>query len=1596
MKGQFFIVAAIIMVIGIVSVVNTLSIPKEVKEVEKSEVGYFLKSIKNTVLDLYASWPYPREHRRTIKLTSYGCDPYVVSVKTLVDFPNDVDSGSVIVTRGYEVLSDQVLWENLEEKIGYVVFPSYLGCESQELQLYYNLLGESWEEMEPGPLIYYTNTSQQIEVRGIGYKVVIDKTQGGAITLIQMLGEQDMITKVESLYRCNGTSYEQYNSNPLIDILYSGPVLLVVRIRGNHGISTRESFTQYVYFYPERVEIREVGSVAETIYCDPSQEHTYGHLVQLSGSPIYTENGWIEYNYGEYGLAILKNDSYFESFDLSTTYAYLNAWDSTTMAGSKEYWLTLYPHPGGSEKVMDYDSKLRNLAVEVGGEESKDSLMSLYKNTLSDFMGGFGYLVSISREKGEIYENYSGQPSWLHLVSEYPNEEPGKDNILTLHFEEGTGNKTYDSSDEGNNGVFYGEILNDGELRNDIFDEFEDGNYDGWTLDCGGEPVGEMVSGYKSDYAFKINSTGGDGLACAYKSYDAVDGETIFYACKGYGCRLCVWNGSQYISDCVSHPFSSDWKIYSIKVKKTQSNVRIYLYNDGITGHWAAYDFITEGPIWVKGKSGNALRFDGVENRIAVPSTEDLKYRGENKTILFWINVDPKETTGGKIISKAWNGNGKYNYWVAWTGTDKITVRLTGGNGTVDYIYELTTSDSFPKGVWLFLAVTFSSDRKVKIYVNGTIKAQGTHSIDEWNPRYGDTNVSLCIGSLYPYGGTWAGNEAFSINGTLDEVRIYNRSLSEDEIQEIYKNNTFIRDGLIAYWRFEEGKGDEASDSHIWDYDGKFGKAMSFDGKDDYVKLSDSGMEWDFKTFSAEFWIKTTDATSVLGEGAKWRPLILSNGKVRFWIRGLSNGVDSADYLDGNKVVGDGNFHQVVVTYDIATKKMQIYVDGELDAEKTTTVEIYEDGHDNQAIGCGYVGSPGCIEAVIDEVRVYNRVLGAEEVKEHYERKITPRWRKTIYLMQDRESWPVSFNLHLPEAEGIVIADEYGNVMPSQLHAEAEYPYETPDEYNILTYHFDEGSGSTAHDSSGNGNDGTLYYYQVSSTADVADTNSTQCVDDDSLSTSDDFYNGWTFKATSGAAAGQTTTIADYDYVSTSYRVLYFSTELTGFSQGDNYELYLDQEGPDWVTGKFNGALEFDGQNDYVQRGGVFDPSSASFTLEAWFLSYSPPSEPSRFVLAKTSSMGTIYIRQYYGKVYGAIVGNYSNPDSQSTIQGGSIEPGRWYHVVMTYDKQTGEHKLYLNGKLIGTNVKNITDWSNLPGSSFYVGAYWSGASPSSFWNGLIDEVRVYTRVLSGEEIKEHYESRSLLSILGSGKYYVYYDNKSIIHAEGSDLSFNKSDLEVSNSFIEWDFDDYYFSYEGSPNWFASANKWYTFNGTHEAFSLSDFTVLESGPAAIKIGAQALNVFYNFTIFAFNPFILVEVSGPERVRFGPFWSVNGDDDYYMYFQGEESTFKNISYKGVNQEKYVWLGKRDDKGALIAFVPYSKLYPGNLSAGTNFMWVEVQGDKDPKVYLLPDEFSSWEYDYWKESFEGEYVFLDELEKMKVNLASSKVRVSAEVS
>jgi len=197
---------------------------------------------------------------------------------------------------------------------------------------------------------------------------------------------------------------------------------------------------------------------------------------------------------------------------------------------------------------------------------------------------------------------------------------------------------------------------------------------------------------------------------------------------------------------------------------------------------------ITSG--WAEGKYGNALEVDGLNDRIQVPYNTGLNYIGGEFSLEAWIKPDSEETTGGKILSKPWNGSGQYNYWLSYGSDQTISVHLAGTTS-----YDLTTIQSFSRDAWHHVVATVSSDSSVKLYVDGALGNNGTHSIIGWAPSSGNGKHVLCIGTLYCYAPGWAGNTGHAFDGLIDEVAIYNRALTATEVKDHYY--AFVNKGMI-------------------------------------------------------------------------------------------------------------------------------------------------------------------------------------------------------------------------------------------------------------------------------------------------------------------------------------------------------------------------------------------------------------------------------------------------------------------------------------------------------------------------------------------------------------------------------------------------------------------------------------------------------------------------------------------------------------------------------------------------------------------------------------------------------------------------------
>ncbi len=173
------------------------------------------------------------------------------------------------------------------------------------------------------------------------------------------------------------------------------------------------------------------------------------------------------------------------------------------------------------------------------------------------------------------------------------------------------------------------------------------------------------------------------------------------------------------------------------------------------------------------------------------------------------------------------------------------------------------------------------------------------------------------------------------------------------------------------------------------------------------------------------------------------------------------------------------------------------------------------------------------------------------------------------------------------------------------------------------------------------------------------------------------------------------------------------------------------------TTGRVGNALNFDGVNDYVDCGDApsLNPTKA-ISLEAWIMTnrITDDGTPQSYqtIVSKFWKNG-YFLRINPGGRIGFGVTSI-RPISLQTEP--VLEVGQWYHVAGTYDWSSGL-SIYINGQLIDNagydgNVTNV--------NSYLTMGAWTESHLSNF-DGVIDEVAIYNRALSEEEITHHYNN---------------------------------------------------------------------------------------------------------------------------------------------------------------------------------------------------------------------------------------------------------------
>jgi hypothetical protein len=212
------------------------------------------------------------------------------------------------------------------------------------------------------------------------------------------------------------------------------------------------------------------------------------------------------------------------------------------------------------------------------------------------------------------------------------------------------------------------------------------------------------------------------------------------------------------------------------------NNKRLIDQAQGLVGYWPfdegsgtiAKDYsgngnngtLVNGPTWTTGKVGGALSFDGVDDYVRVPYNPNLNVLNNKFTIAMWLNMNTQTGTERYILGKFNYLNSGY-YIFMYSGENKVSFGFHGGG----IVWILKTSD-ITYNQWQHIAVTLDGNI-MKVYLNG-ILISSTNGVGAIGT---DTN-NLTIGGITP--SLRVGNKF------IDDARIYNRALSDAEIQALY------------------------------------------------------------------------------------------------------------------------------------------------------------------------------------------------------------------------------------------------------------------------------------------------------------------------------------------------------------------------------------------------------------------------------------------------------------------------------------------------------------------------------------------------------------------------------------------------------------------------------------------------------------------------------------------------------------------------------------------------------------------------------------------------------------------------------------------
>jgi hypothetical protein len=192
---------------------------------------------------------------------------------------------------------------------------------------------------------------------------------------------------------------------------------------------------------------------------------------------------------------------------------------------------------------------------------------------------------------------------------------------------------------------------------------------------------------------------------------------------------------------------------------------------------------------------GTALRFDGVDDRVEIPTANYVQTDG---TWSFWCKMNVLSENEGVFAHYTTSTNQRS--WSFSLGDSVGGIKtLMSINGTTANLSKIT-SPILTLNEYSFITFV-KSGSNVHVYKNGVF----VETVTDAPATLHQSTAPIYVG-FYPPTSNYG-------NGIIDEPRIWNRALTAQEVSDLYFNNIIPRNGLVAEYLFDEATGTTALDS---------------------------------------------------------------------------------------------------------------------------------------------------------------------------------------------------------------------------------------------------------------------------------------------------------------------------------------------------------------------------------------------------------------------------------------------------------------------------------------------------------------------------------------------------------------------------------------------------------------------------------------------------------------------------------------------------------------------------------------------------------------------------------------------------------------